>query len=559
MRQHPRGEPISTRVAPVTVLYSVQILTTNFHHGQTMSQTTTTSYDELLYTDNSFAETHPSHLAAVATLFGMETPSLKGSRVLELGCGMGGNLIPMAISLPEAEYLGIDLSSKQIAQGNKVVTDLGLANIELRHESILDFGRDNGTFDFILCHGVYSWVPDAVREKILEILAQQLSPNGVAYVSYNTYPGWHMRGMVRDIMRYHAQQFPAATEKVEQARAFLGFLSQAVSKSKSAYIQMLQDEVELLSDVPDTYLYHEHLEENNDPVYFHEFAARASEHGLQYLGESTMHHNWASGFSTEVVEVLQRISKDVVHAQQYLDFLRNTGFRRSLLCHANVELERDLDTSRFERLLVATAACPVDEVKDLESREVVHFESRGGKLASDEPIIKAAILTLAEAWPASIPFAELPARARSRIKSESADPEHDRQQLVHMLTSATKSAEIFEWRMSDPSFVTQPSPRPLACPLARYKLLAGNRLTNRLHRTIEISDPVTRHLLIHCDGAHTEEMFVEMLLELAKVGKLIMRDQQGQPIEEEETLRLMLAHSVRKILHGLASAAVLIA
>lgn len=519
-----------------------------------------TSYDELVYTDNSFAETHPLHLAAVATLFGVPIPDLSQCRVLELGCGMGGNLIPMAFSLPGGNYLGIDLSARQIAEGQKTIADLGIHNVTLRHQSILDFGPEDGTFDFILCHGVYSWVPDMVREKILSILANQLTPSGVAYVSYNTYPGWHMRGMVRDIMRYHAQQFPAASEKVEQARAFLGFLSQAVSRKKSAYVQLLQDEIELLSDVPDTYLFHEHLEDNNDPVYFHEFAARASAHGLQYVGETTLHHNWASGFSPDVVEVLERISHDVVHAQQYLDFLRNTGFRRSILCRADLPVRHDLEVSAFSQLEVATAACPIEAEPDIRSREVVHFESRGGKLATDEPIIKAAILLLAEAWPRSMPFAKLTLAALQRLDGSSAlATTNDRELLEQMLLNATRSAEIFEWRAANPEFQTSVSGHPVACPLARYKLLHGNRLTNRLHRTVEISDPVTRHILLHCDGQHSQEDLTASLITLARDGKLVMRDDQGQPVTDPETLRSMLHTSVLKILNGLGSAGVLMA
>ena len=97
-------------------------------------------------------------------------------RVLELGCTDGGNLLPMAATLPRSSFLGIDLSGRQIAAGQKMIERLGLENVELRQMDIADVGEDFGTFDYIICHGVYSWVPPPVQDKILEICARRLAP-----------------------------------------------------------------------------------------------------------------------------------------------------------------------------------------------------------------------------------------------------------------------------------------------------------------------------------------------------------------------------------------------
>lgn len=152
-----------------------------------------TSYDEIPYSDNCFPYTHPDHLATVATFHGLTPPPVRNCRVLELGCARGGNIIPMALGLPEGRFLGIDLSSRQIAEGRSIIEKLGLQNIDLQTLGITDIGENSGLFDYIVCHGVYSWVPDQVRDKILAICSENLAPSGVAYVSYNTYPGWHER------------------------------------------------------------------------------------------------------------------------------------------------------------------------------------------------------------------------------------------------------------------------------------------------------------------------------------------------------------------------------
>ena len=117
------------------------------------------AYDAIPYRGYPRFETHPDGLAVRATLFGLEPPALDGARILEIGCGDGGNLIPIAQSLPEATCHGIDLSETQIEMGREVIEAVGLENITLKQGAIGDLAeRDEAPWDFILCHGVYSWV-----------------------------------------------------------------------------------------------------------------------------------------------------------------------------------------------------------------------------------------------------------------------------------------------------------------------------------------------------------------------------------------------------------------
>src|SRR5262245_39050357 len=148
------------------------------------------SYDEVPYASHPFAQTHPDRLATIATLFGMRPQAVEQCRVLELGCAAGGNLIPMAVTYPESHFVGVDLSGREIAEGQRAIETLRLKNIQLAQRDIRDLGDELGRFDYVICHGVYSWVSADVRDKILDLCARLLAPQGVAYVSYNTYPGW---------------------------------------------------------------------------------------------------------------------------------------------------------------------------------------------------------------------------------------------------------------------------------------------------------------------------------------------------------------------------------
>ncbi len=182
---------------------------------------TTISYDDVLYPSLTHLQTHPDRLATLAALFEMQPAPVPTSRILELATGQGGNLIPLAVSYPNSHCFGVDLSQRQIESGQAVIDSLGLKNINLRTQSILDFPADAGKFDYINAHGVYSWVPEPVRDKILQICRDHPAPHGVAIVSDNTFPGWHQRRIIRDMMLFHTKRFTEPAKRIEQAKTFL--------------------------------------------------------------------------------------------------------------------------------------------------------------------------------------------------------------------------------------------------------------------------------------------------------------------------------------------------
>jgi SAM-dependent methyltransferase len=331
------------------------------------------AYDEVPYASYPYAQSHPDRLATIATLFGMSPPPIDKCRVLELGCASGGNLIPMAYGLRDSEFLGIDISAHHIAEGQALCKTLALTNIELRRFDILDLPTSLGSFDYIIAHGLYSWVPPAVQEKILKICRTHLVSQGVAYISYNTYPGWHFRGMIRDMMLYHTRQFSTPKERAAQGRALLDFLAKSVPTKDSAYGTMLQAELDLLGQLSDNYILHDHLEQANEPLYFHEFAERAGAAGLRYLGEADFNVMVTDALPQDIARTLQHISKDILRTEQYMDFVRNRTFRQTLLCHEDIVLRRALAPDVLKGLAVASSARPVQELAAIDSEESVSF------------------------------------------------------------------------------------------------------------------------------------------------------------------------------------------
>ena len=182
-------------------------------------------YDEVPYDSHAFPQSAPEQLAAIAYLFGLDSPDVSSARVLEIGCSTGGNLIPFAARHPQAHVVGIDLSQVQIDEGRRRVQALGLRNLELLQGDIAAMDlTELGQFDFIVSHGVYSWVPETVQDAILAAFQRLLAPEGVAYLSYNTYPGWKAKEIVRDAMLMRGAVGGTPTERLGYARGMISFL-----------------------------------------------------------------------------------------------------------------------------------------------------------------------------------------------------------------------------------------------------------------------------------------------------------------------------------------------
>ncbi len=226
------------------------------------------TYDMTPYTSNSFPQSAPGQLAAIAYLFGLEPPEVPSARVIEIGCAAGGNLIPYAAAHPQARVVGIDLSQVQIDQGRARTRALGLDNVDLIAGDIARMDLAGlGQFDFVIAHGVYSWVPAEVQKALLSAFRRLLAPEGVAYMSYNVYPGWKSKEIIRDAMLLASGASATPDEKVREARRMADFLEEVVP-ADSVLGQALAVSRSHALGFGDSYLLHDELETFNTPCYF---------------------------------------------------------------------------------------------------------------------------------------------------------------------------------------------------------------------------------------------------------------------------------------------------
>ena len=486
----------------------------------TKSEAQPFAYDAMPYPGSPFSQTHPRRLATLASLHGMTPAPPARCRVLELGCGDGANLVPMAYQFPDSDFLGIDLSAPAIEIGLKNVAELSLPNIELRALDIAELTPAFGRFDYIISHGVYSWVPSAVRAKMLSIFRANLAPQGVAYVSYNCQPGSYLRDLTRAIMLFHVRDTADAERRLQQARLLLQILADT-SNEKEPYGHVLRSQHERVRKTPDVVLYHDDLDPSAEAFFLYQVVEAASRNGLQYLADATSPILTGAlaelrGEPEPVLKLLTQIPEtDWVAREQYLDFVKGRMFRETLLCHREIKLERPLDLGRIKHFQFSSDIMPASADLDPGQSGPAEFKTRAGqKIRTDHRLAKAAFLHLGTIWPQTIGAADLVTAALTRLgpTSDAVQPDFDEQ--VEALTEILMScfcAGAIELDAFPLNLMATNSDRPHASLLVRKQLANGSLLTNLRHGIVVLEDPVTRCLVPLLDGTRTVDQLVSDL------------------------------------------------
>jgi 2-polyprenyl-3-methyl-5-hydroxy-6-metoxy-1,4-benzoquinol methylase len=472
-----------------------------------------TLYDEVLYPAAVHVHTAPDRLATVGVLREMQPAPVDHCRVLELGCGVGTNLISMAFNYPNSRFLGIDLAHGPIAAGHKSISELGLKNIELEQLDLCEANQQRfGSFDYIIAHGLYSWVPHAVRKHILFVCGDMLSPQGIAYVSYNAYPGNHLRDLARGIIRFHAGHFETPPEKIRQARAVLKFLSES-TPTLNAYTTALKSEFERAIKYRDEAFFHDDLSEINHSFYFHEFMTDAHRHGLQFLGDSRPNELNPGRVTEEVLSKLKELEgTDEIVREQYKDFVTGCGFRRTLLCHKEVSLSPKRIPDRLSGLYLSCEALP-DEASHKVAAEATVFRLQdGAEFEITHPLIVTAVKYLSSEWPCTVSFAELLDHMSSSLAGSpgGVSPDTDAGVLAEALLQAYESG-LLDLHVRSRPVVNKVSAHPRCTMLARLQARDSEFATSQLHKFVRFEDALSRHLVSLLDGSLDHEAILHQV------------------------------------------------
>lgn len=509
-----------------------------------------TSYDEVPYASYPYAQSHPCRIAATASLLGLTPRDVETASVLEIGCAAGGNLIPMAAAYPKARFLGIDLSSKQIDQARARAKRLGLANIEFRHQDVTSFEKSDRGYDYIICHGVYSWVSDPVRDAILGLCASTLSPDGIAYISYNVLPGWRPRQVVRDAMLAHVADIADPAQRLSQARAFIDFLN--ANAPKSPYGEAIREVASWLGSMAASYVFHEFLEIDNAPCTFKDFMKAANRNGLVFLGECELRSMLPENYGAVAQTIRTLGGNDVVAAEQYIDVFSGRTFRQTLLVPAArlPAISRNVSPDRLASLhfLSSFAAVPTDDP----NFPHMFKDAIGTTFKTRIDNVRRAFQLIQASQPGSSSYPQLldqlkagggpltPADQAEILKSLQTAL------MIGLLTASTRPIEAGRRSVE----------RPVALEVARSDAVHGTSTVNLRHEPVEL-DVVARHLLPLLDGTNDVAALAASLNQAVK-SETIGFVREGQRVTDDAEIEACIADHLGRVLRQLEGQAVLL-
>ncbi|MCA9518368.1 MAG: class I SAM-dependent methyltransferase [Myxococcales bacterium] len=443
-------------------------------------------YDTLPYPRLVHSWTHPRVTGAMALFFGVDAAPVERCRVLDLGCAAGTSLVSLAAELPGSRFVGVDVSPGQIAAGEDLRQALGLDNVELRVGDVNALDLPEKGFDYIIAHGVYSWVPPRARRAILAACARLLDDGGVAYVSYDTNPGWQLAGVVRELF---VRETPTTLPPLERVRLARDLLAQHIDIAGEGSLRraVLLAEQEFLRGASDAYIFHEYFAPDLAAVWVRDFLDDAADAGLAYIADARPERVLPLSLPPRVAAAVAD-APDAVTREQVIDHHANTRFRRSLLTRAGTPLALAVDPARLGRLHVSmertrrVARQPWGAAVTNRAEHALRVENRA---------VADLLEALSREAPRSVPIAELVDLADERGAREILG------QLVGLFFT-----EVVDLTLAPIDAATRLPERPRASALAREQARRGDAVTSAVYVS-QVLDPLAQALVPLLDGTRT--------------------------------------------------------
>ncbi|MEX2112500.1 MAG: class I SAM-dependent methyltransferase, partial [Pirellulales bacterium] len=372
------------------------------------------SVEEIFVRLNSpLPQAQPEQLAAIARVRGMQPCAGELAAVLEIGCGSGSNLLPLAERYPRGRLLGLDVSPSKIAAAQRAAAEAGLGNVEFRCAPIASIAGES--FDYIIAPDVYSWIDEATRDALLVLCQRNLAPQGMAYVNYNANPGWRLHDVMGALMRFEARGATTAAGQLAAGRNLLEFARATLPTGDDGYGALVVATAESILRQPDAALIRNYLQGPSHAEYYPEFEARARRHELQVLGDAGVGIRVTDFLSAADERRLESLTDDPAEKERMRDIVHNTAHRQSVLCRADVPLDFALGAWRLRNLYLEGRIETKDRPVSIDTTDSSTFVSHDGySMTTAVPSVKAAITHLGSRWPRRIEFAALVAYVGER-------------------------------------------------------------------------------------------------------------------------------------------------
>lgn len=472
-----------------------------------MRKLTPTPYDTIAYPSVVQSSVQPEPMAVAAKLAGLDPVPLDQARVLEIGGGTCFGLIAFAAANPGSSCHGIDLAATAIARGQELAGDnvpnvtLAVADIMTAHELY-----PAGSFDYVIAHGVYAWVPEPVRRALLKLVAHVLSDRGVALISYNAMPGGHIRLILRETVLHAVAGIDDPQERVAQAYAFLEDYAQPQEGDEPLLVALRGHAESMLKRLPGV-LFHDEMAEFFAPVSLSDFVHAAGDYGLKFLNDAGRNRSFDGFLKRDAGDVADPDGQ-VLRAAQARDYREICFFRATLLVPNAAPVDRRIDSARMEDMWISA------EFETLSDGE---FRMGQDRFTVSDPQLAQALAELASIAPARRPVREI------------ANNDHQRQVLL-----ALRNDWFVMFHLGPAGFVLSPGDKPETGAWTRGMLLRGERdVVSFTYTQMHIDQPELRALLIATDGTRS-------LAELATMDHGIPADQTAAALQSAAQKGLLL-------------------
>ena len=468
-------------------------------------------YEVYAYPGLTIPYTAPAHLALCSRWSGGPATALERFSVADLGCGDGGNLLPLAFYHPECTFVGIDGSPWALDRAQATARQLGVENVRLICSDIRQLTSAGfGPFGYIIAHGLYSWVPDDARAAILAFCHDTLALDGLAYISYNAQSGWSTRQLVRDTLRRaRCVREAEVADKAVRAIALAARLLEDLPSSRSASAVVLADELARVRDGLPSYVFHEYLTETNHGFWLRDFVERARDNGLAYLVDAQF-CRWEGYVAPEIRDAVAARRLDTVDEEEIVDLLSHRYFRASILARANATSIPASHPELIERVHIAASLRAQSASLDLDEGAVAQFVGHGGsEITLDSSIVKAAVVLLGADWPRGVGFEPLHQRSLSLLaEHDRPAPSDGRRQLLDAIRVLFEAGQI-DLRLREPIYRSEIADYPRAHALARWEAERRDSLTTPHHLRVGF-DRAVLDLVRGMDGSRSRSELDDM-------------------------------------------------
>ena len=462
-------------------------------------------FDEVAYPAHAFANTHPGQLAVMAALHGLAAAAPGNCRVLEIGCNEGANLIPMAFAMPGSEFTGFDLAALPIARGQQRIAELNLVNIRLFQADICGL-EGLGEYDYIVAHGVYTWVPGSVREHLLALCSRHLAPSGIAFISYNALPGSHLRNIARDALRWGSRRGQTPEDQVAAGVELLHLAARS-RPAGDTWRNVLEERAGKIEARSASATYHDELAPAYEPVSVLDLLERARQHGLEYLSEAELPMPNDPALQPELAKQVAALAGDDCAAQEYLfDFIRMRMYRETILVRTGPALRQKMTAAAVPQMRFTSALIAAETDQPGARSWLLPGGARVN--CTQEPVI-AVVDRLTAAWPRALGYLEVEEVLTSAGLL--------REQVPGLLLQMAM-ARFLDLHLWEPPVMGHISERPRATAASRQEVLLHPQVANLWHNTVEFHDAPARALLLLLDGQHDRG---EILAELQRQFPLV--------------------------------------